>query len=77
MEGHGVRVCKKLGCVREDGRRVDAHQILNAIGPPDDRYSLHINLVNHGRKVCKASRPHCGECVIEGLCPGAEIPILR
>jgi endonuclease-3 len=73
VDTHVFRVCKKLDFVPEDATRESAHWILNAIVPPDDKYSFHINLVTHGRKVCKAIRPRCEVCVIEGLCPGALI----
>lgn len=71
VDTHVFRVCKHLDFLPEDATRENAHGILNAIVPEDDRYSFHINLVLHGRKVCKALRPRCGECMIEGLCPGA------
>lgn len=73
VDTHVFRVCKRLDFLPEDASREEAHWILNAIVPPDDKYSFHINVVTHGRKVCKALRPRCGECVIEGLCPGAII----
>lgn len=28
-------------------------------------------LILHGRKVCRARRPRCAECVVSGLCPSA------
>lgn len=28
-------------------------------------------LINHGRKVCVARKPLCGECILNKLCPGA------
>ncbi|MDO8735687.1 MAG: endonuclease III [Thermoleophilia bacterium] len=71
VDTHVFRVCKRLDFLPEDATREEAHWILNAIVPEDDRYSFHINLVLHGRKICKAQRPRCGECLIEGLCPGA------
>jgi len=71
VDTHVFRVCKRLDFLPEDATREEAHWILNAIVPENDRYSFHINLVLHGRKVCKAQRPKCGECHIEGLCPGA------
>jgi endonuclease-3 len=29
-------------------------------------------LIDHGRQVCKARRPICGECVLADICPSAE-----
>lgn len=31
-------------------------------------------IIHHGRAVCIARRPKCGECVLANLCPSAEIP---
>ncbi|MHB8859652.1 MAG: endonuclease III domain-containing protein [Thermoleophilia bacterium] len=73
VDTHVFRVCKRLDFLPEDATREEAHWIMNAIVADEDKYSFHINLVLHGRKVCKAVRPRCGECVIEGLCPGAII----
>ena len=38
---------------------------------PEEVFAFHLYLINHGRQVCKAQRPRCGECVIaEGAPPG-------
>ena len=34
-----------------------------------DRFHLH--LIEHGRLICHARRPECGDCVLNSLCPGA------
>jgi endonuclease-3 len=31
-------------------------------------------LIWHGRRVCIARRPRCGECVLADLCPSARVP---
>ena len=36
--------------------------------PPDVRHSLHVNLVVHGRAVCKSLRPHCDRCELARFC---------
>ncbi len=30
-------------------------------------------LIAHGRKVCKARKPLCGECIVEKLCPSSSL----
>jgi endonuclease-3 len=30
-------------------------------------------LIDHGRRICKARKPGCGDCVLVDLCPAAEI----
>ena len=29
--------------------------------------------IYHGRAVCKAPKPRCGECVLAGICPSAVV----
>ena len=36
--------------------------------PPNLRYSLHVNLVEHGRAVCRSPKPLCGQCELRNLC---------
>jgi len=31
-------------------------------------------LILHGRQICIARRPLCGDCVIANLCPSARLP---
>lgn len=75
VDTHVFRVCKRLDFLPEDASREEAHHILNAIVPPDDKYSFHINIVTHGRRVCIAGRPRCDRCVIEPLCPASWLGI--
>jgi endonuclease III len=39
--------------------------------PPSLRYSLHVNLLVHGRIACLPKRPRCGGCVLRDLCCAA------
>jgi endonuclease-3 len=37
----------------------------------DDRdglYRLHLNLIRHGRDVCRAQRPRCAACILSPWC---------
>ncbi|MHB1326832.1 MAG: endonuclease III domain-containing protein, partial [Gemmatimonadales bacterium] len=39
---------------------------------PRDRWTVVSHwLIFHGRQVCIARRPRCGECVLASLCPSA------
>lgn len=71
VDTHVHRVSKRLDFIAEETTREQAHKLLTAIVPDEDIFSFHINLVTHGRKVCKAGRPLCTECVIEALCPSS------
>ena len=30
-------------------------------------------LIFHGRRVCNARKPNCGACVVNHLCPSAQV----
>jgi DNA (cytosine-5)-methyltransferase 1 len=36
--------------------------------PPNLRHPLHVNLLVHGREVCKSPRPLCDRCEIRNFC---------
>lgn len=42
--------------------------------PPDLRYTLHVNMVSHGRCICTPYWPKCDECTLNDLCPSAFKP---
>ena len=39
-----------------------------AIVDPEDAYELHMNLIRHGRELCRP-KPRCGECELRRMCP--------
>lgn len=71
---HVGRVLARIGPYRELGMSLEGmdhkklQKVLADLCPPVLRYSLHVNLVEHGRKVCKAPRPLCGECDLRNFC---------
>lgn len=68
VDTHVHRVSGRLGLIGPRTSADQAHIDLEAIVPPDDRYSFHIYLIWHGRQVCKAQRPLCEMCAISNLC---------
>jgi endonuclease III len=46
----------------------ELQKVLADLIPPNLRYSLHVNLVAHGRATCKSVRPACGECEVRRFC---------
>jgi DNA (cytosine-5)-methyltransferase 1 len=66
VDTHVARVFGRLGLIPQ--RQKPAHDLYQSIVPPRARRRLHINLVHHGRSVCK-SRAQCGACVLVSFCP--------
>lgn len=71
VDTHVLRVSKRLGLIPEGASADQAHELLNddSAVPAELRFSFHIQLIRHGRAICKAGRPACGVCVVEDLCP--------
>ncbi len=71
---HVGRVLTRLGPYRELGLSLDAldHKklqvVLAELIPPPLRYSLHVNLIEHGRAVCRNPKPLCDRCDLRNFC---------
>ena len=72
VDTHVSRVAKRLGLIDSKVSVEKAHRLLEGLVPPQDVYQFHVLLIEHGRKICKAQRPHCNECVLCGVCPSYE-----
>lgn len=68
VDTHVHRVARRLGLIGPSTSADDAHRILEAAVPPEDVYTFHVNLIVHGRRVCKAQRPRCEACVLAPRC---------
>lgn len=69
IDVHVWRVLKRVGLV--EGGRVPMGRQENAVQdliPPSLRYSLHVNLVSHGRETCRPQNPACEQCPILEHC---------
>ncbi len=73
VDTHVYRVARRLGFIPANVNANEAHDLLDRlIGPDRDViYSLHLNLIRHGRSVCKARTPACHVCVLADICPSA------
>lgn len=71
VDTHILRLSRRLGLVPAKTSPERAHAILQALVPPSEVLPFHINLITHGRRVCKAARPLCDGCVLRLGCPSA------
>jgi endonuclease-3 len=72
VDTHVLRVGKRLGLIPVRAGADRAHEVMDSLVPDDIKYRLHLNMVEHGRKVCRARRPRCVECCLREMCLGAE-----
>lgn len=68
VDTHVHRVTGRLGLVNAQATPEKAQALLESMVPPSLLYPLHMNLVEHGRKICKARRPLCTVCPLSKLC---------
>jgi endonuclease-3 len=69
VDTHIHRLAIRLGLIPAKATAEQAHDLLSEVIRPDERYPLHVLLIEHGRKVCKPRNPRCEECVLLKLCP--------
>lgn len=68
VDTHVQRVGKRIGFIPQKASAAKAHDIMEAIVPPEDYYSFHLQLIYHGRAICKARTPLCEQCPITEHC---------
>jgi endonuclease-3 len=68
VDTHIYRVTGRLGLRPERVSAEKAHDLLARLFPPETYYAVHLNLIRHGRQVCKARKPDCAHCVLTDLC---------
>ncbi|TAK34053.1 MAG: endonuclease III [Chloroflexota bacterium] len=69
VDTHVYRVARRLALFDPRTTPDQAHRILEGMVPPAKVYDFHLNMIAHGRRVCKAPVPICPRCVLECLCP--------
>ena len=73
VDTHIFRVSKRLGLIGPKVSADQAHDILEPMVAPDDVFPFHMYLILHGRRVCKALRPRCDDCVLAWGCPSRRL----
>ena len=68
VDTHVRRLAQKLGLSKSDDP-VKIEQDLMKIIPKKEWGRISYLLIDHGRKICDAKKPKCGECVLKKLCP--------
>lgn len=73
VDTHVTRLAARLGLTRETDP-VKIERELMAVLPQDQWTSFAHRLIWHGRRVCHARAPACGQCSLAPLCPSADLP---
>ena len=74
VDTHVGRISRRLRLTAHDDP-VKVEQDLDAVVPPEERGVFSLRMILHGRAVCTARSPRCGECVLADVCPSAGIGV--
>lgn len=78
VDTHVHRLARRLGWIDDRADAETAYLALRERVPREDHAALHVNLVRHGREVCRARAPRCADCVLREVCPtGAAVTASR
>jgi endonuclease III len=69
VDTHVNRVSKRLGLAPQKGEYEAVRHSLQGLFQPKDYASVHMLLIAHGRKTCKAQKPLCEACIVSSVCP--------
>ncbi|MFQ5813360.1 MAG: endonuclease III domain-containing protein [Anaerolineae bacterium] len=68
VDTHVHRVSQRLGLIGPKTSRERAHEVLEELLPSEIYYTFHLNLIAHGREVCRSQRPRCETCILGEHC---------
>jgi endonuclease-3 len=68
VDVHVHRIGGRLGLFRSNASFEEAHDELLRLVDPEDAYEFHMNLIRHGRVLCRP-KPACRNCGLRRMCP--------
>jgi endonuclease-3 len=69
MDVHIFRILGRLGLLDAKWSDERAHREAAALVPTGKHFTAHVNLIEHGRKVCRPTSPRCHACCLIDYCP--------
>ncbi len=74
VDTHIHRIAIRLGLLGKAVSASRAQEELTPLIPPRSRYEMHVLLIEHGRKTCRAITPRCEACCLADICPSRRLP---
>jgi endonuclease III len=68
VDTHVTRLCWRLGLTKHTNAVKIEHDLMKLL-PEEEWINFSHRLIHHGRRICNARKPLCGECVLLGICP--------
>lgn len=71
VDTHVKRIANKLGLTTEEDPVKIEFDLMKKL-PKDHWILFNIQIITHGRSICTARNPQCGECFLREHCPAAK-----
>ena len=68
LDTHIFRILRRVGLIPQKSTDRRAHELMNSLVPEGKFYSFHVNLIRHGRALCRPREPLCERCPIVEYC---------
>ena len=68
IDRHVDRVLRRVGMLPPKATIDEAHDLFLGVFEPNEMYEAHVNLIQHGRKICHAQRPDHDACPLRPRC---------
>ncbi len=72
VDTHVMRISQLLKLTSKQSAEQIERDLMKVIDPNDWIVFTHL-MIDHGRAVCIARRPRCGDCVLNTLCPSSQV----
>ncbi|MEM2961346.1 MAG: endonuclease III, partial [Candidatus Bathyarchaeia archaeon] len=72
VDTHVARLSRRLG-LTSNKTPMKIEQDLMKVIPKEDWFKINYLLIDHGRRICKAIKPLCPQCVLKNVCPSAKL----
>lgn len=68
MDTHIFRILRRMKLLPDSCSDTQAHELIEPLIPAGKHFSLHINLIHHGRQICHPRNPQCHRCCLIEYC---------
>ena len=68
VDRHVERVAMRIGLLPAKATADDSHEFFLGLLQPDEMFEAHVNLIQHGRKICHAQKPEHARCPVIDRC---------
>jgi endonuclease-3 len=68
VDTHVARISRRLGWAETKAPPERIQDFLEGVVPPERCGGGHLNMIEHGRKICHARGPKCAECAARYIC---------